>query len=352
MAEAEAVAIPGLVSVIIPVHNRPWVLEEAVQSALEQTYHPIEIVIVDDGSSDRTGQVADRLAATHPGVIHVIHQANGGPGVARQRGLEASRGEYIQFLDSDDLLLPGKFAGQVTALQHEPEAQICYGRSYEEDHSSRPPRRQGPIRATGTRQARLFPLLLVERWWTTSSPLYRRDLLDRIGPWQPWINEEDWEYDARAGATGAPLAWVPIDVSVRRIHMGDDHLSHGGTRDPRKLSERARAQASIYRSARQAGVGAQAKEMGLFARAAFLLCRQCGAAGVPEASRSLFDLARAASPPGLARSLEYQLYGLLAASLGWCSAARVSIRLHESLRQFSMLLPNRSQLRQPKRGVA
>lgn len=352
MVEQVAEAIPGLVSVIIPVHNRPVVLQEAVRSALQQTYRPLEIIIVDDGSSDRTGLVADDLAKAHPGMIQVIHQGNGGPGVARQSGLEHSRGEYIQFLDSDDLLLPGKFAAQVSALQGQPECQICYGRSFEEDHSLQPPHRTGPIRATGTRQARLFPRLLVERWWTTSSPLYRRVLLDRIGPWQPWINEEDWEYDARAGATGAPLAWVPLDVSVRRLHMGDDHLSHGGTSDPRKLLERSRAQASILRSARQAGVAAQAKEMGQFARSAFLLCRQCGVAGVPEASRSLLHLAREASPPGLARSLEYRLYGLLAATLGWCRAARLSIRLHQVLHQLSRLLPRRSQRRAPTRGVA
>lgn len=337
MAEVNPRVIHGLVSVIIPVHDRPRVLVEAVHSALEQTYRPIEIVIVDDGSTDSTGSVADGLAAAHPGVIQVIHQANGGPGVARQRGLEECRGEYIQFLDSDDLLFPQKFACQVAALQQHPECQICYGRSFEEDHSIDPPLRHGPIRSTGTHQPRLFPHLLVERWWTTSSPLYRRELLDRIGPWQPWINEEDWEYDARAGATGAPLAWVPFDVSVRRIHMGDDHLSREGSTDPRKLSERARAQASIYRCAIKAGVGPHAREMDQFARSAFLLCRQCGAAGVQEASRSLFHLARKASSPGLVRSFEYRLYGLLAASLGWCRAARVSIRLHQSLHRLSML---------------
>ena len=123
MVEQVAEAIPGLVSVIIPVHNRPGVLQEAVRSALEQTYRPLEIVIVDDGSSDSTGLVADDLASAHPGVIQVIHQENGGPGVARQRGLEQSRGEYIQFLDSDDLLLPGKFAAQVSALEGQPECE-------------------------------------------------------------------------------------------------------------------------------------------------------------------------------------------------------------------------------------
>lgn len=350
MAEGTERVIPGLVSVIIPVHDRPVVLVDAVHSALEQTYRPIEIVIVDDGSSDGTGAVADRLAAAHPGIIHVIHQANGGPGVARQRGLDASRGEFIQFLDSDDLLLPEKFASQVAALQTQPECQICYGRSYEEDHSCRPPLRRGPIRSTGTPLTRLFPLLLLERWWTTSSPLYRRSLLESIGPWQPWINEEDWEYDARAGATGAPLAWVPCDVSVRRIHMGDDHLSLEGTTNPRKLAERALAQASIYRCARQAGVAPRSREMGQFSRSAFLLCRQCGAAGVAESSRNLFLLAREVSPPGVVRSLEYRLYGLLASILGWCRAARVSIRLHQLLHRLSMVRHARHQMAPSKQG--
>ena len=218
----------------------------------------------------------------------MINQSNAGPGVARQRGLEQARGEYIQFLDSDDLLLKDKFSAQVAALQAQPECQICYGRSFEEDHAREPAVRVGPIRATGYPVKHLFPLLLVSRWWTTSSPLYRKSLLDRIGPWQAWINEEDWEYDARAGATGALLAWVNIDVSVRRLNLGDDHLSSKGCEDPLKLANRAQAQASIYRCALAAGVGHESREMQLFARSAFLLCRQCGLAKLPQASRELF----------------------------------------------------------------
>jgi GT2 family glycosyltransferase len=317
--------LPGLVSTIIPVHNRSRLLREAVASVLEQDHRPIEIVIVDDGSSDDTGAVADGLAATHPGIIRVVHQANGGPGSARQRGLDHSRGEFVQFLDSDDLLLPGKFSAQVGVLRRRPEAQIAYGPSLEEDHSQRPVRRRGPMRATGIPMERLFPRLLLERWWTTSSPLYRRALLDRIGPWQPWINEEDWEYDGRAGATGAPLAWVPSDVSVRRIHMGDDHLSDGGHLDPRKLADRARAQASLLQSALAGGVDRHGPEMARFARSAFLLSRQCGAAGAEQASRQMFQLARQVGAVGVGGRLEFLLYRLLAGGLGWGRAACLSM---------------------------
>jgi glycosyltransferase involved in cell wall biosynthesis len=250
-----------LVSTIIPVHNRAGLLQEAVASVLAQTHRPIEIVIVNDGSDDDTAAVAENLSRSSADPIRVIHQANAGPGVARQRGLEASRGAFIQYLDSDDLLLPGKFAAQVRALLQAPECMICYGPSFEENHAVSPTQRQGPMRGTGQPRATLFPLMLVERWWTTSTPLYRRTLLERIGPWRPWINEEDWDYDARAGATGALLAWVPEPVSVRRIHLAGDHLSDAGCEDPRKLAHRALAQASIYRCARQAGIANDTHEM-------------------------------------------------------------------------------------------
>jgi hypothetical protein len=284
---------------------------------------------VDDGSTDDTAAVAEDLAHTSPESILVIHQPNAGPGAARQRGLDRARGSFIQFLDSDDLLLPGKFAAQVGAMRHQPDCHISYGPSLEENHSIQPVQRRGPMRGTGQVRTTLFPHLLVERWWTTSCPLYRRDLLDRIGPWRSWINEEDWEYDARAGATGARLAWVPEDVSVRRIRLADSHLSDEGCEDPRKLSHRALAQASLFQCARAAGIANSSPEMRHFSRSAFLLSRQCGLAGIPETSRSLFHLALEASTPEVRASLEYRFYRLLAKLLGWCGAARLSVYLHD-----------------------
>lgn len=324
----------ALVSTIIPVHNRGDLLREAVASVLAQSHRPIEIVIVNDGSDDDTGAVAEELAHASDAPILVIHQINAGPGAARQRGLEAARGRYVQFLDSDDLLLAGKFAAQVEQLQCHPHCLICYGPSFEENHAIQPLQRRGPMRGTGQPRSQLFPELLVERWWTTSSPLYRRDLLDRIGPWKPWINEEDWEYDARAGAIGAPLAWVSEPVSVRRIHLEGGHLSDDGCEDPRKLTHRALAQASLYHCARRAGISARAPEMRHFARAAFLLSRQCGLAGVPEASRDLYLLARQASTPLRRLSPDLVLFGLLAGLLGWQRTARLSVTLRNPLRRF------------------
>src|SRR5258708_33538471 len=118
--------VASLVSTVIPVFNRASMLREAVASVLGQTYRPIEIVIVDDGSTDNTTEAAQGLAAGYP-EIRVIHQPNAGVGQAREAGRLAARGDYIQHLDSDDLLLPGKFALQVAALEDRPQCRAGYG---------------------------------------------------------------------------------------------------------------------------------------------------------------------------------------------------------------------------------
>jgi glycosyltransferase involved in cell wall biosynthesis len=117
---------PGLVSTIVPVHDRPAMLVDAVESVLAQSYRPLEILIVDDGSTDDTPAVADALAADHP-EVQAIHIPNGGPGVAREAGRRQARGEFVQYLDSDDVLLSEKFQSQVRALSADPESGECYG---------------------------------------------------------------------------------------------------------------------------------------------------------------------------------------------------------------------------------
>jgi glycosyltransferase involved in cell wall biosynthesis len=119
----------GVVSTIIPVHNRPQLLREAVESVLAQTYRAIEVIIVDDGSTDETGEVADTFAQQHADMVRAIHQENGGPGLAREAGRIVARGEFVQYLDSDDVLLPRKFELQVGALMALTECVVSYGKT-------------------------------------------------------------------------------------------------------------------------------------------------------------------------------------------------------------------------------
>ena len=97
------------VSVIIPTFNRGWILKEAVDSVLGQTYRNFELIVVDDGSTDNTAQILE----TYQGRITVIRQENAGVSAARNRGIRKASGRLISFLDSDDLWLSGKLERQV-----------------------------------------------------------------------------------------------------------------------------------------------------------------------------------------------------------------------------------------------
>ncbi|HYK02414.1 MAG TPA: glycosyltransferase family A protein [Thermoanaerobaculia bacterium] len=308
----------GLVTTIIPVFNRAAMLREAVASVLAQTYRPIEIVVVDDGSTDDTPRVADALAAEHP-EIRVIHQTNRGVGLARETGRLAASGEFIQYLDSDDILYPRKFELQVAALQARPECGVAYG--WTRGRTRNGSLGEAPERGTGVVFETMFPAMLQSRIWQTVTPLYRRALVDGAGSWMPFINEEDWEYDARIAAFGVRLTHVAEWIGEYRHHEGE-RLSRRGY-VPRIMRDRAQAHALIYQHALRAGIDAEAPEMRHYARELFLLARQCGAAGLAEESRMLFELAREAS--GSRRhSLQFLAYRAAAALLGWNLTGRLA----------------------------
>jgi glycosyltransferase involved in cell wall biosynthesis len=110
-----------LVSAIIPTYNRATLVSDAIDSVLAQTYPHLEVIVVDDGSTDGTLDVLTRYGDR----IQVISQPNAGPGAARNRGMLAAQGEMIAFLDSDDLWLPQKIARQVHLMQQLGEAAPC-----------------------------------------------------------------------------------------------------------------------------------------------------------------------------------------------------------------------------------
>jgi glycosyltransferase involved in cell wall biosynthesis len=312
---------PDLVSTITPVYNRPALVREAVTCVLTQTYRPIEIVIVDDGSTDDTPAACAALAEGHPDVVRVFRQDNAGPGAARETGRRQSRGEFLQYLDSDDWIHPRKFAAQVAALRASPEcgAAYCKTREY---YIGEAPSEAASFR-TGLRLDTLFPDLLSGRCWQTVTPLFRRSVSDAVGPWSDLRQEEDWEYDARVAALGTRLAWCPEFLADFRHHRGE-RAGGGSLQDPQKMRWRYRAHLLIYQHARRAGIGPENPHMRHFARALFLLARQCGAAGLAAEARTLFDLSREASGPQRGRGWDYRAYRAGAALLGWCAAGRLA----------------------------
>ena len=110
------------VSVVIPAYNHARYLAAAIDSALAQTYAPVELIVVDDGSTDDT----PRVLAAYGDRIRVIRQPNQGAGAARNAGLAASRGEYVAFLDSDDIWLPRKLELQMARFDADPDLGLVH----------------------------------------------------------------------------------------------------------------------------------------------------------------------------------------------------------------------------------
>ena len=96
------------ISIIIPVYNAERFLKRCVDSVLMQTYKDFELILVDDGSKDGSGAMCDNIAA-QDNRVHVVHQKNEGAGAARNAGLTIAKGEYIVFVDSDDMIRQGYF---------------------------------------------------------------------------------------------------------------------------------------------------------------------------------------------------------------------------------------------------
>lgn len=122
----------GLVSVVVPFFNAANFLEEAIQSVLAQSYRNWELLLVDDGSHDAGSEIARRHAAEHPEAVHYFNHAghqNRGQSVSRNLGVRHAKGEYIAFLDADDVWFLHKLEEQVAILNAHPEAGMVYGAS-------------------------------------------------------------------------------------------------------------------------------------------------------------------------------------------------------------------------------
>ena len=216
----------GLVSVIIPVYNRPVLLRRALNSVVKQSYEPIEAVVVDDGSTDETPRVVHRMSASEPICIRHIRQPHRGVVAAtRNRGLRESRGEYIQFLDSDDFLGSTKIDLQVRALRRQPELDFAWCATLF----------AGATRSRGVSfswmgREDLLAHFVRRPLWQTGAPLYRRSTCERVGPWNEDLNlAEDWEYGVRLLA-GDPESRRVSGARTYYVLHSSGHVSAEWTR--------------------------------------------------------------------------------------------------------------------------
>jgi len=151
----------------------------------------------------------------------------------------------VQFLDSDDLLLPNKFELQINGLRGDPEAGISYGKTYTSENGIR---LSGPAQHTGERYRTLFPTLLQEPLWPTLTPLYRRAVLNAAGKWPARKQLEDWEFDAKVGALNIQLHYVDAYVAETRNHS-EARLCHLWMTDADAMRDRLAAYIEVLKSA-------------------------------------------------------------------------------------------------------
>jgi glycosyltransferase involved in cell wall biosynthesis len=200
-----------LVSIIVPVYNGASFVQDAVRSALTQTYPSVEVVVINDGSTDASGEVAEELRR-QDSRVRVVHQENKGLSAARNAGIAHAHGEYINFLDADDWLLPTKLDLQVEALESNPSRGIVYS-----DYVKWFDGTEFPVRR-GLPPIPFSELFVYRNWFAPMVPLLRSELVAVVGGFDTGLRaSEDWDYWYRC-AQRTEFGYVPGVVAVYRLH--------------------------------------------------------------------------------------------------------------------------------------
>src|SRR5271155_621050 len=224
-----------LVSILIPAYNAEQWITESLHSAIAQTWPRKEIIVIDDGSTDRTAEVARRFASKE---VKVVSIPNGGLSAAVNHAIRLSQGDYIQELDSDDILSPDKIERQLAALREGDSKRLLLSSPWAYFHYR-------------TSRASFIPNSL----WHDLSPvewllrkmgenlhmqnatwLVSRELIEAAGPWDERLQyDQDGEYFARVLLASAGTRFVPEGRIYYRI-SGSNRISYIGDSDEKKNS--------------------------------------------------------------------------------------------------------------------
>jgi glycosyltransferase involved in cell wall biosynthesis len=195
-----------LVSVIIPVYNGEQYLAEAVGSAQSQTYLPVEIIVIDDGSTDATVQVAKQFSSS----IRYYYQSNSGAAAARNQGIRIAKGDYFAFLDADDLWPEDKLQVQISRFVKNPELEVVLGRIQY-------------VRLPGAGEIRIQ----LEQDDTLAyvhlgSGLYKKTVFDRIGGFDETLHfSEDHDWFLRAREQRVKMTILDQVTLYYRLHQNN-----------------------------------------------------------------------------------------------------------------------------------
>ena len=205
-----------LISTIIPVYNGELYLGEAIKSVLEQSYPNVEIMVVDDGSTDSTAQVSLRFGE----LVHYFYQENAGLSAARNAGIKRAKGEYLAFLDADDLFVPQKFEQQYACFRDNPDLDMIFGQVEHFYSPDLPEEERKRFAVSDIVMLGLF----------AGAMLVRREAFERVGFFDPSLRVGqflDWYMKARE--QGLKQTALDEVVVKRRIHRSN--MSSQASRD-------------------------------------------------------------------------------------------------------------------------
>ncbi|MBW4510593.1 MAG: glycosyltransferase [Scytonematopsis contorta HA4267-MV1] len=213
------------ISVIVPAYNAELTIRETIESVQKQTFSDWELIVVNDGSCDRTLEVVRSIDDER---LKVFDYEQGGVSVARNRGISQASGEYIAFLDADDLWASDKLELQLEALQKNPEAGVAYSWIYFIDEEGKPAYAGSRILYEGNVYA---DLLLTNFLQSASNPLITKQALVSVGGFDPNIRlGEDWEFYLRLAAK-----WQY--VVVQKYQFFYRQHSNSSSNSPSKVKE-------------------------------------------------------------------------------------------------------------------
>jgi glycosyltransferase involved in cell wall biosynthesis len=200
--------------VVVPTYNAAGTLLDTIGSVLRQTFRDFELIVIDDGSTDDTRRVAQ--AVRDPRVA-VFTYPNGGLAAARNRGIDRSRGQFVSFIDADDLWTPDKLARQLEALRRHPEAALAYSWTAFIDRQGRFLFAKEPSRCEGDVHAELLRSCFVA---SGSNIMVRRSCIDVVGGFDTALAAaQDWDFCLRV-ATRSRFVVVPRYQILYRVWEG------------------------------------------------------------------------------------------------------------------------------------
>ncbi len=324
------------VSIIIPTLNRRLLLRQAVRSALIQTFDDLEVIVVDDGSDEDIECEVNLLSrdAYTKTAIKYIRQPPMGANLARNRGLSVARGQFIQFLDSDDLLHPKKIEVQRQYLLQHGDCDMVFSLDeFFHEHIGD----LGILWSVPDERDPLDRFLWDDPVWHTGSGLWRRSAVDRIGGWDErlccW---QDWEFHIRAICQSLHIDYIPIVFQYIRDHQGvrSTNLASTVLRAQSKLL----AAANVATTLQTTGKVSPSREDAL-AVFAFTIIREL-LPGARDDARRAARLAWNHAHSMCAKVCAFAFWSELTATRHLLNeTARISTRLLERMKHLS-LLPN------------